>query len=97
MTSKEINAAILSLAFSYAEMNSFIDAIKVARNQMAYKKADMIKPGQRVSLIVHAKCGPVRAVVIEVKMKKAVVRLDEDANPNSGITYIVPLRLLTVI
>ena len=90
MDIKAINPAIISGNFSNSELDSIQDAIKFAKSRIASQLSVTLGRGTKVSL-QHAKLGGrVFGTVLKVKIKKADVKLD------SGMTYSVPLSMLTV-
>jgi hypothetical protein len=90
MDIKAINTAIISGTFTATELDSMQDAVKFARAKTARSNAFAFKAGSKVSL-THTKLGGrVQGTVLKVKIKKADVKLD------SGITYSVPLSMLSV-
>lgn len=90
MDIKAINTAIISGNFSNSELDSIQDAIKFAKSRIASQLSVTLGRGTKVSL-QHAKLGGrVFGTVLKVKIKKADVKLD------SGMTYSVPLSMLTV-
>jgi hypothetical protein len=90
MNVKEINTAIISANFSNSDLDSIQDAIKFAKSRIASQLSVTLGKGSKVSLS-HAKLGGrVFGTVLKVKIKKADVKLD------SGMTYSVPLSMLTV-
>jgi hypothetical protein len=89
MDIKAINTAIISSTFTAAELDSISDAIKFAKGKLARTNSVVLRAGTKVTLS-HAKLGgTVRGTVLKVKIKKADVKLD------SGMTYSVPLSMLT--
>jgi hypothetical protein len=89
MDIKAINTAIISSTFTAAELDSISDAIKFAKGKLARTNSVALRAGTKVTLS-HAKLGgTVRGTVLKVKIKKADVKLD------SGMTYSVPLSMLT--
>jgi hypothetical protein len=89
MNVKEINTAIISANFTNTELDSIQDAIRFAKSRIASQLSVTLGKGSKVSLS-HAKLGGrVFGTVLKVKIKKADVKLD------SGLTYTVPLSMLT--
>jgi hypothetical protein len=89
MNVKEINTAIISANFTNTELDSIQDAIRFAKSRIASQLSVTLGKGSKVSLS-HAKLGGrVFGTVLKVKIKKADVKLD------SGLTYTVPLAMLT--
>jgi hypothetical protein len=91
MNVKEINTAIISANFTNTELDSIQDAIRFAKSRIASQLSVTLGKGSKVSLS-HAKLGGrVFGTVLKVKIKKADVKLD------SGLTYTVPLAMLTAV
>ena len=89
MNVKEINTAIVTGSFTNTDLDSINDAIKFAKSRIASQLGATLRSGSKVSL-QHAKLGGrVFGTVLKVKIKKADVKLD------SGMTYSVPLSMLT--
>ena len=89
MNVKDINTAIVTGSFSNTDLDSIQDAIKFAKSRIANQLGATLRSGSKVSL-QHAKLGGrVFGTVLKVKIKKADVKLD------SGMTYSVPLSMLT--
>jgi hypothetical protein len=89
MNIQAINTAIISGNFTNTELDSIQDAIKFAKSRIASQLSVTLGKGSKVSLS-HAKLGGrVFGTVLKVKIKKADVKLD------SGMTYSVPLSMLT--
>jgi len=91
MDIKAINTAIISGSFTATELDSMNDAVKFARSKLTSKMSFSLRSGAKVTLS-HAKLGgTVQGTVLKVKLKKADVKLD------SGMTYTVPLSMLTAV
>jgi hypothetical protein len=91
MDIKAINTAIVTSNFTAMELDTISDAIKFARSRVASSLSASLRAGAKVTL-THAKLGgTVRGTVLKVKIKKADVKLD------SGMTYTVPLSMLTAV
>ena len=89
MDIKAINTAIISGSFTATELDSMNDAVKFARSKLTSKMSFSLRAGAKVTLS-HAKLGgTVTGTVLKVKLKKADVKLD------SGMTYSVPMSMLT--
>lgn len=90
MDIRAINTAIISGNFTATELDSLQDAVKFARAKTARTNAFTFRTGSKVSL-THSKLGGrVTGTVLKVKIKKADVKLD------TGMTYTVPLSMLSV-
>jgi len=91
MSIQTINTEILAGNFTIAQLDSINDAVKFARSRIAQTNALTLRAGAQVTLS-HAKLGgTVRGTVLKVKIKKADVKLD------TGMTYTVPLSMLTAV
>jgi len=89
MDIKAINSAIVTGTWTAMELDAISDAVKFARSRVAQTLSFSLQSGAKVKL-THAKLGgTVQGTVLKVKIKKADVRLD------SGVTYTVPLSMLT--
>jgi hypothetical protein len=89
MNVKDINTAIVTGTFTNTDLDTIQDAIKFAKSRIASQLSCTLGKGSKVSLS-HAKLGGrVFGTVIKVKIKKADVKLD------TGMTYTVPLSMLT--
>jgi uncharacterized MnhB-related membrane protein len=89
MDIKAINSAIVTGSFTAMELDAISDAVKFARARVAQSLSFTLQRGSKVTL-THAKLGgTVTGTVLKVKIKKADVKLD------SGMTYTVPLSMLT--
>lgn len=90
MDIRAINTAIISGSFTATDLASIEDAVRFAKARLARTNAFTFRTGSKVSL-THAKLGGrVTGTVLKVKIKKADVRLD------TGMTYTVPLSMLSV-
>ena len=91
MNIQAINTAIVTSAFTAMELDSITDAIKFARSRVTSKLSASLRAGAKVQM-THAKLGgTVQGTVLKVKIKKADVKLD------TGMTYTVPLSMLTAV
>lgn len=91
MDIKAINTAIVTSNFTAMELDAINDAIKFARSRLAQSLSFSLRAGSKVTL-THARLGgTVQGTVLKVKIKKADVKLD------SGMTYSVPLSMLTAV
>ena len=90
MDLKAINTAIVTSKFTAMELDSISDAIKFARANVARTLSCTLTPGQRVMLNHNKVGGKAYGTILKVKIKKADVKMD------SGVTYQVPMSMLTV-
>ena len=89
MSIQTINAEILQGAFTIDQLDSINDAVKFARSRIAQKNAFTLRQGARVTMTHDKLGGKAFGTVLKVKIKKADVKMD------TGMTYSVPLSMLT--
>ena len=90
MNIQAINTAIVTSQFTAMELDSISDAIKFARSRVAKTLSVTLKAGTRVMLNHNKVGGKAYGTILKVKIKKADVKMD------SGVTYQVPMSMLTV-
>ena len=87
-----INRAIISGAWSAADLQSITDAVAFARSKTARVNSVTFHAGDSVKL-THAKLGgTVIGTIKKIKIKKADVFI-----PSKNVTYNVPLSMLEAV
>lgn len=93
MSIQTVNAEILAGNFTNEQLNSVIDAVKFARSRIGQKNAFTLRAGAKVTATHDQLGGTVTGVVIKVKQKKALVKIE--AGRKAGVTFDLPLSMLS--